>query len=377
MSKQPTALKIRALRTSQSENVPVYAFFVPGADLLSVAEISRIHRPEGGELEGFQRDGIRKHVASILEYLDSGRVLFPNAIILALGADAKFAPSRGFPPEGLTLSSESGTLTLPIRDDGSKSAWIVDGQQRSLALSQAKNKNFPVPVIAFMSDDIGVHREQFILVNKARPLSPRLVDELLPEVDTALPRDLAARKIPSTLVNNLNQSPKSPFYKMIRRASDPESKVAVITDSALLRAIKVRIESPLGALASYRSPNGREADVQGMYDALVTYWSAVKAAFPQAWGLPPAKSRLMHSVGIEVMSALMDRLFGRAPQGPALAPYLREALNCIAPSCHWTSGRWDDIERDWNEIQNTHRDIRQLTTLLLRLDHMAQRPLAA
>jgi len=370
-------LKVRALRTSQRDDVPVYAFFVPGEDLLRVAEISRIHRGESGQLEGFQRDGIRKHVASILEYLNSGEVLFPNAIILALGRDAKFSASRGFTPKDLTPASTSGSLTLPIQADGAKSAWIVDGQQRSLALAQAKNKQFPVPVIAFMSDDVAVHREQFILVNKAKPLSARLVDELLPEVDAVLPRDLAARKIPSLLVNQLNQSPKSPFYKMIRRASDTESRVAVITDSALVRAIKVRVENPLGALAGFRTPNGREADVQGMYDALVAYWSAVKATFPDAWGLPPLKSRLMHSAGLEVMSALMDRMFARTPSGPKMQAQFRASLDCIAPYCNWTSGRWDGIDRDWNEIQNTHRDIRLLTNHILRLDQQAQRPLAA
>ena len=43
-----------------------------------------------------------------------------------------------------------------------------------------------------------VQREQFILVNKAKPLPTRLINELLPETGgIVLPRDLSARKVPS------------------------------------------------------------------------------------------------------------------------------------------------------------------------------------
>ena len=118
----------------------------------------------------------------------------------------KFNLSRGPTPEGLFKASQAGTLSIPIRGEGERVAWIVDGQQRSLALAQAKNTKLPVPVVAFVSDDIQVQREQFILVNKAKPLPARLINELLPEMGgIMLPRDLAARKIPSELCNLLHR----------------------------------------------------------------------------------------------------------------------------------------------------------------------------
>lgn len=365
---QEATLAVRAVRTQQADK-PVYAFFVAGADLLKIAEISRVHRDAEGSLQGFQRKGIKSHVQAITEFLDRGPVLFPNAIILAISPRARFTQARGEKPGGDLRSCEAGTLRVPLASDGSKAAWIVDGQQRSLALSQARDKSFPVPVVAFVSEELSVHREQFILVNKAKPLDPRLIDELLPEVDTTFPRDLSSRKVPSELVNRLRTSPNSPFQGLIRRPSD-DSTSAVVTNSALIKAIRNSINSALGSLAPYRATGNQPADVDAMYKALIAYWSAVRAVFPEAWGHPPTESRLMHSAGIEAMGLLMDRIMSRAAPGTDLELHAKEALTRIAPHCRWTSGRWQDLQRDWNEIQNIGRDIKLLSGHLARLDHM-------
>jgi DGQHR domain-containing protein len=363
-----TTLAVRAVRTEQADKA-VYAFFVAGADLLKIAEISRVHRDGEGSLQGFQRKGIKSHVQAITEFLDKGPVLFPNAIILAISPRARFTQTRGERPDGDVRSCQAGTLRIPLPSDGSKAAWIVDGQQRSIALSQARDKSFPVPVVAFVSEELSVHREQFILVNKAKPLDPRLINELLPEVDAVFPRDLSTRKVPSELVNRLQTSADSPFQGLIKRPSD-DSPAAVVIDSALIKAIRNSVSSALGALAPYKASGDCPADVDAMYKALVAYWSAVRSVFPEAWGRPPTESRLMHSAGIEAMSLLMDRIMSRAAPGIDLQLHARDALGRIAPHCRWTSGRWQELQRDWNEIQNVGRDIKLLSGHLARLDHM-------
>lgn len=361
-------LAVRAVRTEQADK-PVYAFFVTGADLFKIAEISRLHRDSDGSLHGFQRKGIKNHVQAITDFLDQGPVLFPNSIILAIAPSARFTRSRGEKPDGDVRVSETGTLRIPLPSDGSKCAWIVDGQQRSIALSQAQNKSFPVPVVAFVSEELSVHREQFILVNKARPLDPRLINELLPELDTVFPRELSSRKIPSELVNLLQTSRDSPFYGLIKRISD-DSSSAVVIDSALIKAIRSSINGALGCLAPYKATAGSPADVDAMYRILKAYWSSVRTVFPDAWGRPATESRLMHSAGIEAMSLLMDRVMARAPVDTDLLGHATEALSRLAPYCRWTSGRWQELQRDWNEIQNVRRDIRLLSSHLIRLDHM-------
>jgi DGQHR domain-containing protein len=362
-------LSVRALRTKQGNDVHVFAFFIPGSTLLQVAEISRVRREEDGSLHGFQRKEIRNHVRSIVEFLDQGPAIFPNAIILAISPQAEFTQSRGTKSTGDAGSSVSGTLRIPLAAHGDKAAWIVDGQQRAMALSLAKDTTLHVPVIAFVSEDLTVHREQFILVNKARPLPPRLINELLPEVDTVLPRDLAPRRIPSELVNKLNTSPSSPLFGLIRRPSD-DSADAVIVDTALLKSIKNSVGSPLGALAPYKASSSRPADVESMYRVLVGYWDAVRRVFPDAWGLSPSQSRLMHSAGIEAMGYLMDRIMSRASATADLRAHFVEALARIAPHCRWTSGTWPELGREWNDFQSINRDIKQLSDQLARLDHL-------
>src|SRR5262249_11128404 len=159
----------------------------------------------------------QSHVRGIVDYLDKGNVIFPNAIILAFSTDVVFKQSRGPSPEGVADFSQIGTLTIPVRDEGRRAAWIVDGRQRSIALSQTSNSDIKVPVVGFISGDLEMQREQFILVNKARPLPVRLINELLPEIGAELPRDLSARKIPSALCNVLDRDPRSPFHGLIRR----------------------------------------------------------------------------------------------------------------------------------------------------------------
>ncbi|MES2714353.1 MAG: DGQHR domain-containing protein DpdB [Pseudomonadota bacterium] len=361
------ALVVRALHTTQGAGLDVYAFFIQGGDIVRVADISRIERDATDTLKGFQRPEIRQHVKGIVDYLNQGQVLFPNAIILAMSPDVKFAASRGSRPEGDARVSESGTLTLPIYDEGQRVAWIVDGQQRSIALSQAQHKDLAVPVIGFVSDNLSVQREQFILVNKAKPLPTRLINELLPETAAiVLPRDLVARKVPAELVNLLNQDPASPFHRIVKRASDRASSDAVVTDTALVSVIKNSLSSPLGALAPFK-PVGREGsgDVAGMYRILITYWTAVKVVFADSWGKDPKHSRLMHSAGLLAMGLLMDAIYARVAPDADVTTVQRE-IEKVAPACRWTKGTWETLGLAWNEIQNTPPHVKKLQDALVR-----------
>lgn len=369
VAKKPEAIVLRALHTQQGEGLDVYAFFIRGADIVQVADISRIARDESESLKGFQRPEIRSHVKGIVDYLNQGKVLFPNAIILALAPQVHFAASRGTRPSGDEGIAQSGTLTIPVYEEGKRVAWIVDGQQRSLALARAENSDIAVPVIGFVSDRLDVQREQFILVNKAKPLPTRLINELLPETSgLLLPRELSVRRVPSELCSLLNRDPSSPFHKLIKRPSDGSSAPkAVITDSAVITMIRNSINNPLGALATFRISNqAREgADLEAMYRLLVTFWSAVKNVFPDAWGRDPRHSRLMHSAGILAMGVLMDRIYARTSSSADVKSVQREVQR-VAPACRWTRGTWESLGLAWNEIQNTTRDIRRLQTALVQ-----------
>jgi len=367
MVKAKQEIVVRALHTKQGDGLDVFAFFIRGADIVKVADISRVERDETDELKGFQRPEIRNHVKGIVDYLNQGNVLFPNAIILAMSPQVRFAASRGTKPTGDEGLAQGGTLTIPAYQEGKRVAWIVDGQQRSLALAQASKYDIAVPVVGFVSDSLAVQREQFILVNKAKPLPSRLINELLPETDgILLPRDLSSRKVPSEICGLLNRDPNSPFFKLIKRTSDRAASTAVITDTAVIKMIRNSMNNPLGALAPYKATAREGADVEAMYRLLCTFWSAVKATFPDAWGKDPRQSRLMHSAGIEAMGVLMDRIFARLAGGDEDAQTVQRELERVAPSCRWTKGNWDSLGIAWNDIQNIPRDIKRLQDALVR-----------
>ena len=367
MTKNTDEIVVRALHTTQGDGLDVFAFFIKGSDIVKIADLSRVGRDEDDTLKGFQRPEIRSHVKGIADYLNKGNVLFPNAIILAMSPQIKFAASRGTKASGDEGLSQSGTLTIPIYNEGQRVAWIVDGQQRSLALAQVTKFDIAVPVVGFVSDSLDMQREQFILVNKAKPLPTRLINELLPETNSIfLPRDLNELKVPSELCKLLNRDPSSPFYKLIKRSSDTGGSTAVITDSAVVKMIRNSIKNPLGALAPYKSSSKEGADVELMYRLLINFWTAVKAVFPQAWGADPRNSRLMHSAGIEAMGVLMDRIYSRLSGVEENQSAIQREIERVAPSCHWTDGTWDSIGIAWNEIQSTPRDIKKLQDALVR-----------
>jgi DGQHR domain-containing protein len=295
-------------------------------------------------------------------------------MILALSPEVEFKNARGTRPEGMTDVGDTGTLSIPIRSEGQRAAWIVDGQQRSLALARAKDSKIPVPVVGFVSPDLETQREQFILVNKAKPLPTRLINELLPEVSALLPRDLAARKLPSELCNVLNKDPKSPFYKLVKRASDVADEAGLVTDTALVEAIKQNLKPPLGALSQFRRGGGEGTDAEGMLRTLILFWSAVRDAFPEAWGKPPTESRLMHSAGIRAVGALMDPIMLRADSSPEPEAEIKASLLRLAPHCAWTDGIWEGLGWQWNEVQSTRQHISRLGDYLVRLDRDLARP---
>jgi DGQHR domain-containing protein len=363
-------LRRRALRLEQDHDHPLYQFSLTGEELLAIADVSRISRDEAGKLIGYQRPEVKRHVQDIVDYLDGERVVFANSIILALSSVVHFTRSRG--PEVNDGMSAAGILEIPIPGAGQpRPAWVVDGQQRLLALSKSSRKvTFRVPVNAFVADEVELQRDQFMRVNNTRPLPRGLITELLPEVSTNLPARLAARRIPAAVCDWLNRNRASPFCGLLRRASTgrPGKDAGAIADTSVVNMIEESLSSTSGCLFPYRNIATGETDGDGICAVLVAYWTAVKRVFPDAWGKPAHQSRLMHGVGIRAMGRLMDRVMagvhGRDPKAADLA---ERELRRVAPFCHWTGGVWEELnDLPWNGLQTAPRHIRMLSNYLIR-----------
>ncbi len=356
-------LRLPALEVRQGDR-RLYQFAVDGKRLHEISTVSRIHRDDQGEIGGYQRPEVLRHVKAIRSYLESPRALMPNALVIAFDSRVRFEPVEG---AEANASSAVGTVVIPIGKSGEEPpGWVVDGQQRAAALRDARVEAFPIPVVGFITDDLGEQRAQFILVNNTKPLPKGLIHELLPATDGALPVALLRKRYPSKLLAALNLTPGSPMHEAIRTPTMPEGR---IRDNSVLKMIENSITD--GALYRYRNPRTGEGDGERMLEMLWNFWTAVAQTWPGAWELPPRKSRLTHGAGIVGLGYVMDEITDCVAAGndvPSVDVYARE-LESLVEVCAWTRGQWDFGLRDrraWNEIQVTPKDILRLADLLLR-----------
>lgn len=367
MSKsEPRTMERRALRLEQPGGHEVFLFTLRPSEILEVADISRIARDDAGRIIGYQRQAVRHHINDIRTYLDGDDVVFPNSIILAIDGAYKWRSSRG--PNASDGLAAAGRLELIFTADR-KPAWIVDGQQRAFALADIARDDLPIPVNAFVADSVDLQRDQFIRVNNTKPLPRGLVTELLPEVVLSISSRLSAKKIPSALCDQLNLHEDSPFNGLIKRPSTPKDAKPkpVVTDTSIVKMLEDSLRSSSGCLFPFRNLATSETDFDAIWAVLTTYWSAVRNVFPQAWGLPATKSRLMHGAGIRAMGKLMDKVMGSInPSRDDAMAHIEKELRLIEPVCRWTSGTWPEIGLSWNEVQNTPNHVRDLSNFLIR-----------
>jgi DGQHR domain-containing protein len=360
----------RGLRLDQPGGNEVLLFTLSPDEVMRIADIARIGRGDQGELIGYQRPEVRGHVNDIRTYLEGDDVVFPHALIIALAADCvRFRGSRG--PKTTDGLATAGTVEITV-DPENKPGWLVDGQQRALALRGLGRTDLPVPITAFVTDDLELQRDQFIRINNTKPLPRGLVTELLPSVAVPISSKLSTKKLPSALCDQLHRHEDSPFEGLIRRPSSSaeERQKAVITDTSIVKMLEESLRSSSGCLFPYRNVATGEADLDSIWAILTTYWTAVRDTFPEAWGLPPQRSRLMGGAGIRSMGRLMDKIMATVnPLSETAVEQARHELARVAPICRWTRGTWDGLAETpvaWNAVENTPRDVSALSNLLIR-----------
>lgn len=363
-SSERRELRLPALEVHQSRRRVLYSFAVDGKMLPSFTTISRLHRNDDSEIGGYQRPEVLSHIAEIREYLDSPDPMIPNALVIAFDSSVRFEPSDIQPIEG--GYSRVGTIVIPVDPTAApedRAGWIVDGQQRAAAIREALVQRFPICVTAFITRSAHEQREQFILVNSTKPLPKGLIYELLPTTEARLPTALERKRFPSLLLDRLNHDEDSPLRGLIQTPTSPGGR---IKDNSVLKMLDYSLSD--GALYALGRSAG-DVGTEEMLSVLKEYWAAVAQVFPNAWGLPPRRSRLMHGAGVVSMGFIMDAIVDRYRRtGAPSREQFVENLRPLRSICRWTEGEWvfaGRVRRRWNDLQNTPKDIELLTDHLL------------
>ncbi len=361
--RRPPVLRLHALRIEQRVDTPLFVFGVDGRMVHQFAAVDAAHRSSDGVLGGYQRTRVDRHIAEIYAYLATDGAILPNAIVVAFSGDVNFEPASG------VLRSEwgtPGTLYIPLPGAGeARPGLIVDGQQRSSALAQLPaTRNFPVVVVGFLATSTDLQREQFVLVNKTKPLPRDLLNELLPHIDAELPKSLQMRRIAATVVETLRYDRESPFYGRIRGLG-ANTEGYNVSQAAVLAVVETSIRRG-GVLSPYYSPDPTAADVAAMAHTLEMYFMAVARVWPYAWNESPWTSRLVHGVGITALGRLMEVLIPEVNvTSPRAIGAVERRLRKIESRCAWTSGRWPrPLSCPWDALQNTSQDKRRLAEFL-------------
>ncbi|MEZ0580268.1 DGQHR domain-containing protein DpdB [Nocardioides sp. MH1] len=358
-------IRLPALKIRQGEQA-IFAFGVDGKRIHEFTTVSRVHRDDM-ELQGYQRPEVLSHIRAIRRYLESDGAMLPNAVVLAFDERVTFEATAG---RSALAFVTTGELVIPVDEslpDDQKPAWLVDGQQRSAAIRDADLAEFAVAAVGFIARGEAEQRSQFILVNNTKPLPKGLIHELLPDTEGHLPTAYAKKQLPARVLSALNFGSRADGQPFATRIATPTMANGYIKDNSVLKMIENSLYD--GALYQYRDPIDGTGDVDQMLLHLNYFWTVVAVTFPEAWDLPPTKSRLTHGAGIQAMGYVMDQLTDGVPAAELPGLNIEKKIEALRTHCAWTSGTWDfgpEQARRWNGIQNTPNDVRLLTSHLLR-----------
>lgn len=356
-------MKKVALKVEQCSDVKLFVTTMDIDEIESICTISRIFRTQDNALEGYQRTELRKHVDNITTYIRSDNALIPNSIIMCLTSDT------------VVKTLGNGVFELNIPED-TNSAVLVDGQQRVAALRQSGRQDFQYSVCLFINDDTEFERQQFLLINSAKPLPRGLIYELLPHASGVFSDDLTRKRLPSLIVQLLNFEPKSSLKGLIKLTTNP---AGLIADNSLMKMVDNSLrEGALYDLCEISDGSYSSSDCVEAVDILSIYFRAVREVFYDDWGKRPRESRLFHGVGIIALGQLFDEIYysyQTKKTQDVFFEYCVKQLFRVKPYCYWSQGYWElgndsdgePIVKKWNQLQNFSQDISLVTQYLTNI----------
>lgn len=374
-------------------------FSCDGRVIRSVAYVARL---DALASEGNQRDEIPKHVATIAKGISSG-VAVPNSIILVLRASmVTVAPDENEePPEGhivvrplqddwITVrhpTNENAVVQIwrpveidfPYRDaafDSEKSAQIVDGQQRTAALSLVSVDAFPVvplSVNAMVATDDEA-RKIFQVANNSVKITTDFNRALIATTDD--PQGFyadeinVAKAVKSLVLHDI----ESPFYGKVKHPGVQYDRGAspAIAYNSLFSLVKEMLLGPISLIV--KTPEDIAYLVSQSF-------SRVKDKYPSEWGRNPKQSKLMHGAGLrsvadvitrEIESVIQENEDIETVQDSRIWERVTSIVNTMSQRVVWSADALSAAAEDVRDfyvasiaaVQNTPKDILKLKQAL-------------
>jgi len=389
------AITITALQSEDLTGVSRYQFSMEGRLVRGLARIDRLDALVG---TGNQRDEIRTHVNRIRDGVLGGTHV-PNPVLLVM-LDARtqvleteqqptdeiphsfvvikpledFQEVRGG-DQALRQRSRLVEISFPWRKaafDEEKSVLLVDGQQRTAALSLVgfhELEYIDLGVSAVLSTEEEAKRV-FQVANDSVKISTDFSKALLASMEDA-PGYLKDEQVTAEVVRRLAlELEDSPFYKIVRYPGTKAGNGVVAYNSLF------------GIVTAFRKslPEDLTADAPTLAIIVSNAFKCVKATWPDAWGAKPSMSKLMHGAGLRAITRVaIDKLQTYLSAGDdvnedATLAKLKESLIRLSTKIAWTDAEaaagTATQKRNWRDsisgVQNTNQDISALSDFLSR-----------
>lgn len=393
-----TRLKIVAMESRVSPNKTRLQFTCDGRLIRPLARVDRLDALAG---KGNQRDEINSHVKKIAAGILAGTQV-PNPILLTLLSDQIVTPEDEGAPESfvritplgeftkVASSNETGTIVQEFRPvqidfpyrraafDEEKSALLVDGQQRTAALSLVDVDIVPALYLSVNAEIASAEEAKaiFIVANSTAKIETQFSRALLATMEqspgyltTERPRALAAKTLAI-------EDTESPFYELVQYPGvksnrKPQPPVAY---NSLFQVLSIFAESGL--------PLPEKNPEQKLARMVSRGFNLIKKTWPSAWGVKPNESRLMHGVGLRSMATLiaskLESLYtnyGGDLDHNEMWAEIEASLRRLQPQLIWrvadtSNALKSAVKMYQDEIssrQNTTQDISALTKAIKRL----------
>jgi DGQHR domain-containing protein len=389
-----TRLKLLAVESVLENDESRFQFTCDGRLIRSIARVDRLDALSN---EGHQRDEIKKHVDEISNGIASG-IQIPNSILLVLRREQTIEEAdEGDPPQSFIIvrplqdyiitPAPAGRpaaiqncrvveLDIPFRAaafDEEKSALLVDGQQRTAALSFVdvdEVPSFSLSVNAVIADDDEA-KKVFKVANSTVKISTDFSRALTAAMGEA-PGYLREEQMKAQAVKALTLGASSPFKDLINYPGASVSPRPPIAYNSLFQVVTVFHNSAVAF-----------KDAAQLSEVVGRGFSIVKEIWPTAWGKRPEKSRLMHGAGLRSVASLLasklETLMMSEPSADVLSKTVWNRIELsmahLKDVVAWTeedaTAGTKAAGKFWKEEisskQNTNQDITALTSSLKKL----------